>query len=116
MKSQNEEAKHAILEIMLDHVGVENAITDKVIRELVIVSDPDRHKPTAGLRDIINTLRQEGHPICSGLVGYWYAKDIDELRSNIKALDGRALKIMAATKGMSLCLARWEIGGQTKLI
>jgi|GEM_PF-375590 hypothetical protein len=116
MKNQNEAAKKAILEIMLDHVGVENAITDKVIREIVIVSDPDLRKPTAGLRDIINALRQEGHPICSGLVGYWYAKDIDELRSNIEALDGRALKIMAATKGMRECLVRWEHGGQAKLI
>lgn len=71
MKSQNEVAKKMILEIMLDHVGVENAITDKVIRELVIVSDPDVRKPTAGLRDIINALRQEGNPICSGLVGYY---------------------------------------------
>jgi hypothetical protein len=116
MKSQNEEAKHAILEIMLDHVGVENAINDKVIRELVIVSDPDLRKPTAGLRDIINALRQEGHPICSGLIGYWYAKDTDELKSNIDALDGRALKIMAATKGMRECLTRWEHGGQARLI
>jgi len=116
MKSQNEQAKNAILEIMLDHVGVENAITDKVIRELVIVSDPDVRKPTAGLRDIINALRQEGHPICSGLVGYWYAKDIDELRSNIEALNGRALKIMSATKWMNECLTRWERGGQARLI
>ena len=116
MKSNNEAAKKAILEIMLDHVGVENAITDSMIRHIIRVQDPDDRKPSAGLRDVINALRQEGNPICSGLVGYWYAKDEYELRQNIEALDGRALKIMSATKGMRDCLIRWECGGQRKLI
>ena len=116
MKSKNEEAKKDILEIMKNHVGVDNAITDKIIRRLINVDDPDRRKPTAGLRDVINALRQEGYPICSGLVGYWYAKDVEELEKNIGELDGRAIKIMTATKGMKKTLEAWKSSGQAKLI
>lgn len=115
-KFTKEESEVAVLAILKNHVGVENAITDSMIRHIIQVADPDDRKPSAGLRDVINSLRQQGEPICSGLVGYWYAVDIDELEQNINALDGRALKIMSATKGMKECLNRWKTRGQNSLL
>jgi hypothetical protein len=117
MKSNlNEYAERAILDMLEKRIGEKNAITDKMIRETITVLDPDLRKPTAGLRDIINSLRQKGNPICSGINGYWYAEDEVDLEQNIGALEGRALKIMSATKGMRETLVRWKSTGQGRLI
>jgi hypothetical protein len=94
----------AILAILKNHVGEEHAIKDPAIRQFVNVPDRDPRKPTAGLREIINTLRQSGEPICSSTNGYWYAKNAEELKNCIEALDGRAIKIFEATKGMKKAL------------
>ncbi|MFZ3032286.1 MAG: hypothetical protein WA082_04575 [Candidatus Moraniibacteriota bacterium] len=111
-----EESEVIVLGILRRHTGVDNAINDKMIRDLVTVADPDKRKFGAGLRDVVNSLRQQGEPICSGLVGYWYAADIDELEQNINALDGRALKIMSATKGMRETLNVWKHNHQERLL
>lgn len=105
--------EYSILKIIEKHVGVKNAIKDKDIRNLVEVPDPDKEKPTAGLRIIINTLRSKGVPICSGTQGYWWAESYSDLKLNMEALEGRAIKIFEATKGMKACLSRW--GGQDNL-
>jgi len=105
-----------ILDIIRSRVGEENAIKDTEIRKIIDVPDPDKRKPTAGLRDIVNSLRQKEYPICSGIKGYWYAKDIAELRENIEALDGRAIKIMTATKGMKARLEMWMRNSQASLL
>jgi hypothetical protein len=105
-----------ILDIIRSRVGEEKAIKDTEIRQMIDVPDPDKRKPTAGLRDIINSLRQKAYPICSGIKGYWYAKDIAELRENIEALDGRAIKIMTATKGMKETLEAWTRNNQATLL
>lgn len=71
MNTMQQPAAREILRIINGRIGEKNAITDKEIRERVVVFDPDLRKPTAGLREIINHLRQEGNPICSGISGYW---------------------------------------------
>lgn len=105
-----------ILEIIKTRVGEANAIKDTEIRTLIEVPDGDKKKPTAGLRQIINSLRSKEYPICSGTSGYWWAKDEKELYFNLEALNGRALKIMSAVKGMRAALDTMNHRNQTKLI
>ncbi len=105
-----------VLEIIKSRVGEENAIKDTEIRTLIEVPDSDKRKPTAGLREVINSLRQKEYQICSGTNGYWWAKDAQELYFNIEALNGRALKIMTAVKGMRAALDRINRGGMTPLV
>lgn len=105
-----------VLKIIKSRVGEENAIKDQEIRSMLEVPDSDKRKPTAGLREVINSLRQKEYPICSGLNGYWYAKDAQDLYFNIEALNGRALKIMTAVKGMRAALNRINHGGMGQLV
>jgi hypothetical protein len=104
-----------ILTILKKCVGEKSAIKDTRIREIIYVPDGDPRKPTAGLRQIINSLRQKGEPICSSVNGYWYAGTPEELQENIEALEGRAIKIFEATKGMKECLRKW-VGPQQSLL
>lgn len=110
------QVENEVLEIIKSRVGKENAIKDFEIRDLIKVPDTDKRKPTAGLREVINSLRKKEYPICSGLDGYWYAKDAQDLYFNIEALNGRALKIMVAVKGMRAALDRINNGGMSKLV
>lgn len=74
-------------------------IFDSQIRYAVSITDPSE-KQGAGLRRVINSLRQKGYPICSDTGGYWYASSKEELIENVEALKGRAIKILEAARGM----------------
>lgn len=85
-----------------------NKIKDFEIRRLVQVEDPDFKKEGAGLRKVINSLRQHGFAICSDTHGYWYARSQQEILDNIKALRGRANKILEAADGLKVAAARFN--------
>jgi len=97
-----------VLGIIQRRVGEKNAIKDPEIRSIVEVPDPDKRKPTAGLREIINHLRRTGHPICSSTNGYWWASSPEDLQVNIDALKGRAIKILEAVNGLQKAHDEWE--------
>ena len=93
----NEEESN-VLDIISRH-GWDNKIKAKQIAYQVTTEDP-AGKPGAGLRRIVNSLRQKGYAICSDSKGYWYAKSKSELLDNAEALRGRAVKILEAARGM----------------
>jgi len=95
--------EEAVLRIIKNCTS-ENKILDPQIRQLVKVADPESDKKGAGLRRVINSLRQKGFAICSDTGGYWYAQSWEELNENINALIGRATKIMIAAQGMKKAL------------
>jgi len=102
-----EEIEKMVLDIIKTKKG-EDRINDGGIRNLVKVADPDIKKPGAGLRRIINNLRQQGYAICSDTGGYWYASSKRELLDNAEALRGRAVKILEAVRGMERAAERFE--------
>lgn len=92
------ETEEIVLGIIRKH-DAKNKIYDGGIRSQIQVADPVSKKG-AGLRHVINSLRQMGYPICSDTGGYWFATSRSELIENINALKGRAIKILEAVRGM----------------
>ncbi len=95
-----------VLSIIRKHTKAEK-IYDQDIRKQVSVDDP-AGKKGAGLRHVINSLRQMGYPICSDTGGYWFATSKDELVENIEALKGRAIKILDAVRGMGKAVEMFD--------
>lgn len=93
------EEEREVLDVIVKHTK-DRKIKDPQIRRQVQVHDPDHEKPGAGLRRVINSLRQKGFAICSDTGGYWYAQSKQELLDNAEALRGRAVKIIEAARGM----------------
>lgn len=56
------------------------------------------------IRDIVNTLRCEGNPICSDENGYYYAANKKEVMRSINQLDSRISKIAEAKNGLTNAL------------
>ena len=69
----------------------------------------------AALRKAVNTLRCEGHPICSGDEGYYYAETEAEVTATIRQLTSRISKIAGAKNGLVRAAERYTDNGQTSL-
>ncbi len=52
------------------------------------------------IRDIVNTLRCDGHPVCSDDGGYYYAANKSEILGSIRQLNSRIEKISEAKNGL----------------
>ena len=52
------------------------------------------------IRDIVNSLRCEGHPICSDDCGYYYGANENEVLGSIRQLNSRIEKIAEAKNGL----------------
>lgn len=75
------------------HCGQENAVTSKELERLFDLKGSE-------IRQIINTLRCQGNPICSDSTGYYYAETEMEVRYSISHLNSRAMKIIKARNGL----------------
>ena len=95
-----------VLDIIARH-DWDHKVKAKQIAYQVTTEDP-AGKPGAGLRRIVNSLRQKGYAICSDSQGYWYAKGKSELMDNIEALRGRAIKILEAVRGMERAVRDYD--------
>ena len=113
MTELNQQEK-TVLEVIKNHTK-DSKIFDGAIRRAVRTTDP-AEKPGAGLRRIINSLRQKGFAICSDTRGYWYAQSKGELLENAEALRGRAIKIINAAQGMERAAERYEEMKQETLL
>lgn len=58
-----------------NHVGKENSVKAKFLSEW---GEPRR------VRDYVNFLRMNSHPICSSFNGYYYAKTKEELEETVQ--------------------------------
>lgn len=76
-----------------NHTGIENAIKFRSMN-----NQWGDHRT---LRHIVHHLRTTGHPICSGNVGYYYAKNKKEVEGVMKYLDSFISRYQEAFEGLN---------------
>lgn len=81
-----------------NHTGAGKAILSKSLALRLQISN-------RRIRDIVNTLRCEGHPICSDEGGYYYASNRQEVMSSIRQLNSRIDRIEEAKEGLTQSLS-----------
>lgn len=69
----------------------------------------------AELRKQINALRSDGHPVCSGETGYYYAATRRELSDTIRQLSSRIGKIVGAKNGLVRAMSLFPDESQISL-
>lgn len=89
-------------------IGRQNAVSSPALEALFRVGG-------GKLRRAINQLRCEGHPICSGDEGYFYAETEAELTATIRQLQSRISKIAGAKNGLVRASERYADSGQIRL-
>ncbi|MDR0469692.1 MAG: hypothetical protein LBH09_06925 [Peptococcaceae bacterium] len=67
------------------------------------------------LREMINELRCQGHPVCSDENGYYYASTEAELLATIRQLNSRISKIAKAKNGLVRTAKKCKDDGQLRL-
>ena len=76
-----------------NHTGEGKAVQSKCLEMKLQISGRK-------IRDIVNALRCEGHPICSDDGGYYYAANRYEVSGSIRQLNSRIEKIAEAKDGL----------------
>ena len=76
-----------------DHVGKENAVSSR---------DLERRFGICGrtVRRAVNKLRQDGHPVCSDMAGYYLASSQKEINSTVTRLNEFVTGISNARTGL----------------
>ena len=93
------EKKQELLELLkIINKGKSNSITSHELCDYLEVKSND-------VRIMVNTLRREGHPICSDSTGYYYAGNKKEIEATINQLQSRVKGINDAIKGLNNFLA-----------
>lgn len=86
--------KEGILEYLREyHVGKYHAVHSKELQEIFQLDD-------RAVRRKISALRQEGYPICSGDMGYYYAETQKEINSTIHRLNDMVTGVANARTGL----------------
>ena len=75
------------------HTGGERAVYSRELQRLFSIDG-------RGLRRKINSLRQDGHPICSDQCGYYYADNQQEINDTVCRLNALVTKISNARSGL----------------
>lgn len=84
------------------HRSEENAIRSYELSELTGLKGVE-------IREEINRLRREGHPICSSNKGYYYTNNIKEIFRTIDNLSSRVNSMSEAILGLTKGLIRGEV-------
>lgn len=94
-----------ILDYLQRHAqGKQNGVKARTLKVLFKVTERE-------VRDVVNTLRAEGYPICSGNQGYYFAATEDELKVTIQQLRSRVNQINNAIHGLSS--GEWDFNCST---
>jgi len=93
MKAIKNQTYEDLLTYLMEH-------QDKYVKGDVIIKYIPEVTATSQLREIINTLRTNGHPIVSSSNGYKLTSDKQEIMACIQTLTSRIDKIQSATTGM----------------
>lgn len=92
------------------HNGQSNAVISKELELKFGVKNRE-------VRLIVNSLRNDGYPICSNGNGYYYARDETEVLKAICNLNRRIIGIALAKNGLTKSLIAFQGGnGQLSLI
>lgn len=85
--------KKELLKYLKNHKGKKNAVYSKEIEYHYGI-------PGAEVRQMVNELRSEGYPICSGTRGYWIAEDTADLMATMLHLVRRKQGLDKAIEGL----------------
>ena len=96
-----EEGKILLEYLRANHVGEENAITDRELGRSIGLQG-------TRLRETVNMLRVTSHPICSSTRGYYYAGTKDEINETMNHLEGRAYALYRAVLGLEAAMGGYE--------
>ena len=75
------------------HTGKEKAVSSAYLQNRFCIS-------SRTVRRLVNQLRNNGSPICSGDNGYYYAADREELIASIRQMTSRIKEISKARRGL----------------
>jgi len=75
------------------HTGKEKAVSSAYLQNRFCIS-------SRTVRRLVNQLRNDGSPICSGDKGYYYAADREELIASIRQMTSRIKEISKARRGL----------------
>jgi biotin operon repressor len=95
MKGKYNPGEDILIYLRNRHTGAENAVPSARIEYLFGIGG-------AAVRQAVNRLRRNGHPVCSNADGYFYAKNANEINDTIGQLLGRTKKITDAAQGLIL--------------
>ena len=86
------------------HTGAGNAVQSVRIENIFDING-------AAVRQTVNRLRCNGHPVCSNVDGYFYAQNANEINDTIQQLLSRTQKITDAAQGLVLSHQIFYDGG-----
>ena len=75
------------------HTGQEKAVSSKALEAAFQLNGRE-------IRKCVNTLRQDGLPICSDGAGYYYAATQQEINNTIARLNSHITKVSNAKNGL----------------
>ena len=91
------------------HTGTSKAIPSAYLQNRFCIS-------SRTVRKLVNQLRNDGNPICSGDEGYYYAADRKELLASIGQMTSRIREIAKAKRGLVKALEHFpDTNGQLRL-
>ena len=91
------------------HAGKEKAVSSVYLQNRFCIS-------SRTVRKLVNQLRNDGNPICSGDNGYFYAADRKELLASIGQMTSRIREIAKAKRGLAKALEHFpDTDGQLRL-
>ena len=103
MRKGGEEVEHDFLiYIKKCHTGKEKAVPSAFLQSRFCIS-------SRTVRKLVNQLRNDGNPICSGDNGYYYAADRKELLASIGQMTSRIREIAKAKRGLVKALEHFQI-------
>ena len=102
--------EHDLLIYMKEyHIGIEKAVPSAYLQSRFCIS-------SRTVRKLVNQLRNDGNPICSGDNGYYYAADRKELIASIGQMTSRIKEIAKANRGLVKALEHFpDANGQLSL-
>ena len=91
------------------HTGISKAVPSAYLQSRFCIS-------SRTVRKLVNQLRNDGNPICSGDEGYYYAADRKELLASIGQMTSRIKEIAKAKRGLIKALECFPVEeGQLRL-
>lgn len=91
------------------HTGISKAVPSTYLQSRFSIS-------SRTVRKLVNQLRNNGNPICSGDNGYYYAGDRKELLASIGQMTSRIREIAKAKRGLAKALEQFpDTNGQLRL-
>ena len=90
------------------HTGKEKAVSSAYLQSRFCISG-------RAVRKLVNQLRNDGNPICSGDNGYYYAGNRQELLESIGQMTSRIIEIAKVKRGLIKALEHFsDYSGQLK--